>query len=110
MDHEIAYILFNKSFDNIGDLMLHNTYRIPENELTGRKAVDNAIFSFIKNKLHMKFSMREKIYNSYIFLLIETPHGFACFIMAIVGWEFLKSNISCRAASVSLILFDKSFP
>ena len=60
MDHEIAYILFNKSFDNIGDLMLHNTYRIPKNELTGRKAVDNAIFSFIKNKLHMKFSMREK--------------------------------------------------
>ena len=60
MDHEIAYILFNKSFDNIGDLMLHNAYRIPENELTGRKAIDNAIFSFIKNKLYMKFSMREK--------------------------------------------------
>ena len=60
MDHEIAYILFNKSFDNIGDLMLHNAYRIPENKLTGRKAVDNAIFSFIKNKLYMKFSMREK--------------------------------------------------
>ena len=60
MDHEIAYILFNKSFDNIGDLMLHNAYRIPENELTGRKAIYNAIFSFIKNKLYMKFSMREK--------------------------------------------------
>ena len=60
MDHEIAYILFNKNFDNIDDLMLHNAYRIPENKLTGRKAVDNAIFSFIKNKLYMKFSMREK--------------------------------------------------
>ena len=40
--------------------MLHNAYRIPENELTGRKAIDNPIFSFIKNKLYMKFSMREK--------------------------------------------------
>jgi hypothetical protein len=41
-------------------LMLSNTYRIPKNELSGREAVDSPIFSFINNKLHMKFSMREK--------------------------------------------------
>ena len=33
-----------------------------------------------------------------------TPHGFACLIMANVGLSFLKSSISCRAASISLIL------
>ena len=60
MDHEIAYILFNEHFNNISDLMLSNTYRIPKNELSGREAVDSPIFSFINSKLHMKFSMREK--------------------------------------------------
>ncbi|MBT5863924.1 MAG: hypothetical protein HOH39_06015, partial [Gammaproteobacteria bacterium] len=60
MDHEIAYILFNENFDNIDDLMLNNAYRIPKNELNGREAIDNPIFSFVENKLHMKFSMREK--------------------------------------------------
>ena len=60
MDHEIAYILFNENFDNIDDLMLRDTYRIPKNELNGRQAIDNPIFLFVKNKLHMKFSMREK--------------------------------------------------
>lgn len=60
MDHEIAYILFNEAYNNISDLMLHNTYTIPENTLTQRKAVDSPIFSFINGKLHMKFTMREK--------------------------------------------------
>ena len=60
MDHEIAYILFNEAYNNIEDLMLYNTYTIPENELTQRKSVDNSIFSFVDNKLHMKFSMRER--------------------------------------------------
>ena len=60
MDHEIAYILFNEAYNNISDLMLHNTYTIPENTHTQRKAVDSPIFSFINGKLHMKFTMREK--------------------------------------------------
>ena len=60
MDHEIAYILFNDHSADIGDLMDSKAFTIPENTQNGRKAVSSYVFRLLDNKLHMKFSMREK--------------------------------------------------
>ena len=60
MDHEIAYILFNDRSADIDDLMSSDAFTIPENTQNGRKAVSSYVFRLLDNKLHMKFSMREK--------------------------------------------------
>ena len=60
MDHEIAYILFNDRSDDIKELTDDNAFIIPENIQNGRKAVSSYVFRFLDEKLHMRFSMREK--------------------------------------------------
>ena len=60
MDHEIAYILYNKNYQNITKLMIPDSYIIPENKSNSRPEVKNPVFSFVNNRLNMKFSMREK--------------------------------------------------
>ena len=66
LDHEIAYILFNQKSSRLNDLMLNNTYNIPKNLMTNRPEINNPVFKFNNQKLHMKFSMRKKniIWNS----------------------------------------------
>ena len=82
MDHEIAYILYNKMHKNIADLMGPKTYTIPKNEMNNREEINNSIFSFHNGRLHMKFSMRERniLWDNKIFKevdnlkkIIETP-------------------------------------
>jgi len=60
LDHEIAYILFNNKSSDLKDLMLDDACCIPENLMTERKKIFNPVFMFNNEKLHMKFSMREK--------------------------------------------------
>ncbi len=62
LDHEIAYILFNRVNTNISSLMDNNAYVIPKNIKTGRSSVNSYVFSFnnVYGKLHMRFTMREK--------------------------------------------------
>ena len=60
MDHEIAYILFNDRSDDIKELTDDNAFIIPENIQNGREAVSSYVFRFLDEKLHMRFSMREK--------------------------------------------------
>ena len=60
LDHEIAYILFNLKSKKLEDLMLSDTYIIPENLATKRRKISNPVFMFFGQKLHMKFSMRKK--------------------------------------------------
>jgi len=60
MDHEIAYILYNQKYQNIHELMKEDVYIIPENKMNSRLEVKGYIFKFINQKLHMRFSMREK--------------------------------------------------
>jgi len=59
-DHEIAYILFNHESKHLGDLMKSDAYCIPKNSMSDRKEIYNPVFNFFSEKLHMKFSMREK--------------------------------------------------
>ena len=68
MDHEIAYILYNENYQNIGKLMISDSYIIPENKSNGRVEIRNPVFSFEKQKLNMKFTMRGKniIWNNKI--------------------------------------------
>ena len=60
MDHEIAYILFNDESSAIDDLMSKDAFTIPANVQNGRRAMSSYVFRLLNNKLHMKFSMREK--------------------------------------------------
>ena len=60
MDHEIAYILFNDESSAIDDLMSKDAFTIPANAQNGRRAMSSYVFRLLNNKLHMKFSMREK--------------------------------------------------
>ena len=60
LDHEIAYILFNNKSDKLKDLLLHDACCIPTNTKTNRKEVYNPVFMFKDEKLHMKFTMRER--------------------------------------------------
>ena len=60
MDHEIAYILFNEQSENIRDLTDDKAFIIPENIHSGRKAVSSYVFKLLDEKLHMRFSMRQK--------------------------------------------------
>ena len=73
LDHEIVYILFNERSKKIEDLMINDACCIPKNISTNRKAVFNPVFMFKNQKLHMKFSMREKniIWNKNIIGAID---------------------------------------
>ena len=60
MDHEIVYILFNENSESIGDLFNDNVFTIPKNEKTDRPDISGYVFRFLNEKLHMRFSMRER--------------------------------------------------
>ena len=60
LDHELLYIYFNKESGRIKELMDKSAYYIPKNEAIGRADEHGYIFNFIKDKLHMRFTMRTK--------------------------------------------------
>mgnify|MGYP001487845358 FL=1 len=60
MDHEIVYILFNENSESIEELFNDNVFTIPKNKKTGRPDISGYVFRFLTEKLHMRFSMREK--------------------------------------------------
>tara|TARA_B000000441_G_scaffold82058_1_gene55882 strand:- start:1112 stop:1957 length:846 start_codon:yes stop_codon:yes gene_type:complete len=60
LDHELLYIYFNKESERIEELMDKSAYCIPKNEAIGRADEYGYIFNFIKDKLHMRFTMRMK--------------------------------------------------
>ena len=60
MDHEIAYILYNKHYKNMHELMKEDAYIIPENKINSRSKIKGYVFGFVNEKLHMRFSMRER--------------------------------------------------
>ena len=60
LDHEILYIFFNKENERIRELMDDKAYCIPKNDNIGREDEFGYIFNFIRDKLHMRFTMRLK--------------------------------------------------
>ncbi len=102
MDHEIAYILYNKMYKNIADLMDPKTYTIPKNEMNNREEINNSIFSFHDGRLHMKFSMRERniLWNNKIFKevdnlkkIIETSDEFHISHRFLSGQGVITNNV-----------------
>lgn len=102
MDHEIAYILYNESYENIAKLMMPDSYVIPENKSNGRPEVKNPVFSFENNKLNMKFSMREKniIWNDEILKeignlkkIIESSHDYHLTHKLQAGQGVIANNV-----------------
>ena len=102
MDHEIAYILYNKNYQNITKLMIPDSYIIPENKSNGRPEVKNPVFSFVNNRLNMKFSMREKniIWNEKIIEeinnlknIIESSHDYHLTYKLQAGQGVVTNNV-----------------
>ena len=60
MDHEIAYILFNDNSESVRELFDDNVFTIPKNQKTGRPDITGYVFRFLADRLHMRFSMRER--------------------------------------------------
>ena len=60
LDHEIIYILLNQLTKEIESLMDNRAYCIPKNEGVGRPDEYGYVFNFIREKLHMRFTMRMK--------------------------------------------------
>ena len=73
IDHEIVYILFNEMSDSLNDLLLEQAFTIPENKNNNRKEISGYVFKLLSNKLHMRFTMREKniIWNKKIMKSIK---------------------------------------
>ena len=103
-------LILNKNFDNIDDLMLHNAYRIPENELTNFIFLTNGKIISTNFDYEEKSKILIKDFNQEEEMNIDPSNALALLNNALSSGGFsleISKDYKLKKPLISIIVFLK---